>query len=721
MGEIENIGSARLRGEIEQPSTGIVEDGGQLLIKPSCLEMGAIRSKIWSVIKDLGDEANMLNQFFHQIVTESHIAEASALIDTISPVIESTPAVESKHFFLKKLFHRKKKAAQAKAKIPSTTAKEEHTAALESTPIISPEEAVDDADEMFSIIREAMDSDGWDEVKYLLEDTILLINNDTGGHAEFLDLQASLVQGPSFNLLFSRLVDDLDSLFKIYYTNEEGMSTDREDSTMTVEEVMYQALASIACFSGAFSTTEDDTPSEEARKSKSKVMFVGTHRDMVSEEEFKAKDEHLREKIENTEFYKKGIIEYASENQLMLAVDNMNGGQVEIEGIQGILEKVIEESFVKISIPAAWLVLSLYLRKKKFRTISLKECQELAGKLKINPEELQDALWFLHHRVGVLLYYPEVEAMRDTVICQMQVVFDSASNLIRNTFTFDKVGHYMSKEFREKGQFSLKDVKKAMSGHTDSLIPLEKLVMLLQHLNVLTPIPPTPSSEDGHHTPGPTYFMPCVLQSARASELKIDTSSEDPAPLMLRYECGYVPVGVFPSMITNLVSQQLEGWKLIQKGLYKNRVQFRVGENYDTITLISRPRYFEIAIIRTEMPIAASLCTHVRGVIQSTLDTITSRMNYHFSMGYKFGFECPTHPGKEHLCVLARENAKFMECLKNPKDIQAVRLEPRHKIWFTKEDETVLVAIPSPATSSFETPEGRYYEACHYTKMYPYL
>ena len=245
-----------------------------------------------------------------------------------------------------------------------------------------------------------------------------------------------------------------------------------------------------------------------------------------------------------------------------------------------------------------------------------------------------------------------------------------------------------------KGRFSLKDVKKATSGHTDSLIPLEKLVMLLQHLNVLTPIPPTGES---HRTQEPTYFMPCVLQSARASELKIHTSSNDPAPLMLRYECGYVPVGVFPSMITNLVSQQLQGWKLVEKGLRKNRVQFYVGDDYDTVILISHPRFFEIIVTRRrgfEAPTALA-CAHVRGVIQSTLDTVTSRMNYHFNMGYNFGFECPAHPGREHLCVLAREGAKHMECLQNPEDI--VELAPHHKLWFMKGgDSNVAPSVDPP-------------------------
>ncbi len=143
------------------------------------------------------------------------------------------------------------------------------------------------------------------------------------------------------------------------------------------------------------------------------------------------------------------------------------------------------------------------------------------------------------------MYYPEVESLRGTVICDMQVVFDSATNLIKNTFTFDSVGQRVSEKFRVKGQFSL-DVKTAMSDHTDALIPLEKLVKLLQHLGILTTVP-TPTSQH--------YFMPCVLKSARASLLSVHRSSTDPAPLMLHYDCGYVPVGVFPAMVTNLVSQ----------------------------------------------------------------------------------------------------------------------------------------------------------------------
>ena len=697
-GEIENIEAAYRRGEMVQPSTGVAENCGQVIVRSATASFGIISSKTWSAVKDLGEEAKMLNQFFFQMANPnpSPIEIQKEVPSVPKKPIAAVPKVSHVSTSLPQPFTNK--GIKTNQYHIAPTLLEKVFGFFGVTP------GGKNISEMFSVIEDSMKIEDWEKVKYLLEDTILLINTDTGGQGEFLDLQASLVQGPSLNLLFSRLVDHLDSLFKIYYTNEEGLSTDEEDSTMTVEEVLFQALSSIACFGSSFceadsippaqgDTTTTTTRDHLLKHSKSKVMFVGTHRDKVSAKELKRKDELLQQKLKDTEFYDKDIIEFASPDQLMVAVDNMNGNLNEVEEIRTILERVIEKNFEKIAIPAAWLMLSLHIRSKKCRTMSLADCEKLALKLRIKSDELQDALWFLHHHVGVLLYYPEVESLRGTVICEMQVVFDSATNLIKNTFTFDSVGQRASEKFREKAQFSLDDVKTAMLSHTDALIPLEKLVKLLQHLGILTTVPNSSSSQE------PTYFMPCVLKSARASLLSVERSRTDPAPLMLRYECGYVPVGVFPAMITNLVSQQMKGWKMIEEGIYKNRVQFFVGEDYDKVTLISRPRYFEIVITRSDelfLTPAHSVCADIRSVIQSTLATVTSRMNYRFTMKYKFGFECPTHPGKEHLCVLVSETARRMECLENFKKPQPVLLEPHHKVWFTNCE----IAVPKSSALS---------------------
>jgi ankyrin len=298
-------------------------------------------------------------------------------------------------------------------------------------------------------------------------------------------------------------------------------------------------------------------------------------------------------------------------------------------------------------------------------------------KLNVDPEELQEAMWFLHHCVGLLLYYPELEVLKSTVICDIQVIFDSASKLIENTFTFERFGERVCKIFKEEGVFSLSDLEKAAASHTDDLLPLQSLVKLLEHLSILTPLPLSPGVTK------PSYFMPCVLKCVRASGLAVTRSASDPAPLMLRYQCGYVPVGVFPAMITNLVSQQSKlGWKMIEEGLRKNRVQFKVGRDFDTVTLISHPRYFEIAVVRLpdfEVP-TNTLCCEVLDVVESTLGSVTSRMNYNFSMGYKFGFECPAHSTKDHICVVEDKEARRMECQQDSHVVPV--LTESHRVWF---------------------------------------
>ena len=131
-------------------------------------------------------------------------------------------------------------------------------------------------------------------------------------------------------------------------------------------------------------------------------------------------------------------------------------------------------------------------------------------------------------------------------------MFDSATNLIKNTFT-DNVSERAYEDFMEKAQFSLKDLKKATSDYTgNDLIPLDKLVKLLEHLGMLTIIPNDDCAQE------PTYFMPCVLKSARLNELQVSHGGSDPPSLVMRFDCGYVPMGLFPAMITNLVSQQWE-------------------------------------------------------------------------------------------------------------------------------------------------------------------
>ncbi len=73
--------------------------------------------------------------------------------------------------------------------------------------------------------------------------------------------------------------------------------------------------------------------------------------------------------------------------------------------------------------------------------MKLSDCEVLAGELGIDRDELQIALWFFHHVMGIHLYYKEVKELEDVVICDVKVIFDSITNLV--TGLIITVGHYM--------------------------------------------------------------------------------------------------------------------------------------------------------------------------------------------------------------------------------------------------------------------------------------
>ena len=73
------------------------------------------------------------------------------------------------------------------------------------------------------------------------------------------------------------------------------------------------------------------------------------------------------------------------------------------------MEEGIKIHFKKLSIPAAWLVLSLCLHKREERTASLGSVLQLAGNLE---KEAKLALWFLHHHADVLMYFPKLAELK---------------------------------------------------------------------------------------------------------------------------------------------------------------------------------------------------------------------------------------------------------------------------------------------------------------------
>ena len=541
---------------------------------------------------------------------------------------------------------------------------------------------LEEIEKAFAAFRKVLHTPGQGELKLLLDGTILMNMVDTGGQPAFLEMLPALTVGPALYLIFFRLNQNLKQRYQIQYVSEHNESVHLDESSYTVEEVIFQALSSIACFSCTAPKKDNMlNPSHAA-------MLMGTYKDLLGsdpETEIKAIDgalqENLRDILETENF-----LRYSSRDQLIFAIDNMTGDEGELTEVRQRLEDVIKQEFDKFHIPASWLMFNIFLRKMGNRILSLSQCHEIGSRLEV--KNTDEVLWFLHHCVGTLMHFPDVEEIKDMVICDPQVVFDSVTDLILNSFKLKQVNKAACDKFNESGQFCFKDILKIAKNSKSDSFPLPKLVKLLEYLNIIAPIKPEGPSCSGFSTTGALplspriglqsdayqeeklmYFMPAVLKHATDKELHMELKPTDPVPLMIHFKCGFVPVGVFCAAIASLVAQKDSlGWILQEPSkhksghvLCKDKATFRIDGLYD-VTLISKPRQYEIHIACISTADRAGfveICSHVVETVCNILDQVISKMRYKQYLIsspsdqtlYELGFKCPKHPSEDHLII----------------------------------------------------------------------
>ena len=419
------------------------------------------------------------------------------------------------------------------------------------------------------------------------------------------------------------------------------------------------------------------------------AILVGTHKDELKSDvkaKIKDKDDALQKNIDkilqrDISKIDMNFVHRFSVDQLIFDIDNMTGDEAELIKVRKRLQEVIEQMFLtnKFPIPASWLMFGIFLRRMGKCTMSLSQCRMIGKRL--NLTDTNGALWFLHHCVGVLMHFPEVNEIKDIVICNPQIVFDSVTNLILDSFKIKWVHDSICDKFKEDGQFRFKDIQKIAEKREGDSLPLPNLVKLLKYLNIISPIRSEGSSPQSNaYEEEVVYFMPAVLKYATEEELLMEQSPTHPVPLMICFKCGFVPVGVFCAKIASLVSQ---GWKLHNESghvLCKNRATFRISNGTYDITLISMPKWFEIHIARSACSATPDralqeICQQVLKTVCNTLDQVISKMNYEqvFSSDetpYELGFKCPIHLNDDHLAI------------NKPKDGEEAPSQSSKSLWF---------------------------------------
>ena len=588
---------------------------------------------------------------------------------------------------------------------------------------------------------------------------------DVGGQPAFLDMLPSLTIGPALYLLFTKLINDsgqvlsIDDLSKLqpvqYRTKDDDEPQDCENCTYTLQEVIFCALSSIACFGLSDKEVEKYVTKEsETQQTSSLAILFGTFADKIDTNVEGHKtlcetESNLRSLLTSTDFYKSNLVSLPNpshsdhfDGQVFFRVNNKTGNKQEITQYRKIIQELVEQRFKKYNIPTAWLGLSICLKilasNKETYKVSIEDCIELGKHFKLNRDEVKVALKFLHKYVGVVMYFPNDKQLQNLVICNPQVVFSSISELTFNVYDSSsrKMQHVdegsKQKKFEEKGVFNPMEVN--YPDVSSKIMSIHDLVHLLVHLNIAAKI--TTSINDTKHklasehtqceaSPETNkesndlldeYFFPAILKTADTSSLVADVSASAdeilPEPLCIRFDTGYMPMGFTCALSARLMAEEQFSLAPEEHTLYKNKLNLRYNGQFN-VTMISLPLRCEFQVSRHHgnkefhcqdccPEIMRIICEAINCVLKSMQRTLLSEISYNLA------FKCPMHSnlkfGYEPLAKFvhtdkSQTQLKHMECLECATTI--TDLKPEMKVWFGEVRATMFSVLCIMSTAVF--------------------
>ena len=544
----------------------------------------------------------------------------------------------------------------------------------------------------FEKLTTILQSDSPEDLKRLLEELTMINMTDVGGQPAFLDMLPALTIGPALYFLFFRLDQELGKHYPVRFCPAENKEDITLESSYCIKEVLHQCLASIACFS----CHQRASSAKKPQVASSGALLFGTYKDQVDDSKISQIEHELEKDFEETKLHEEGLLLKSSRGKMIITIDNMFGtDESEMSVIRKDIEGIIKSYFPATEIPVSWLMFRIILHLLNKPVVSLAQCVEIAKQLSM-PSPVQEALWFFHRDIGSLMYYSNIPSMENIVICDPQVIFDSISKLIIDKFKCSNraLKPREVKEFYQKGQFGLSHISDTTECQQSGYLKLNQLMDLLKDLNILAEVK---QPEEGNQAE-PKFIMPAVMKYASESELVSlsITSEKQASPLIIHFEGGFVPFGVFCAGMAHLIAHQdsmSPKWQLCNNQVRKNKVKFLIDGAFFAI-LVSRPQHITVCVERHPKARCKStlevICSAVRQTIVGTLETVISKMKYKpyetLLLSSKQPFElaftcsCLDDSHGDHVMTLTEdESGRHAMCLKS--DI-VLDLEDRHLIWF---------------------------------------
>ena len=538
-----------------------------------------------------------------------------------------------------------------------------------------------------TIFKGALKNKGLDGLREHLKNHWSLYLSNTGGQMEFQELLPVLVSGPSIIFVTFRLDRDLNKLYEIEYEvavkADDSSKLFKYTSSATPLETILQTLASF----DAVGTYDYSKQQRERVALTYKVFIIGTHRDILEKshgQEVATKiqeiDQEIQKVVTNASYYRH--IQFASRDQMIFTVNNFSESDSDFQHIRSSVQRVIDTGDFRMTTPSHWLIYSLVLRQLKSRIESYDNCFRIARDCGITShEEHKEALHFIHTKMGLIHYFPQ-DDLDQVVFLDPQALFDKVTELITDTFTFEKAGKHIEDDFK-KGVFSFSDLEKLQC--SDPLLNPLRFTKVLEHLWIAAPF-----HKDGNLK----YFLPCAIPHAdKPQEMSTQTSQPIPS-LVVSFECGYRPMGLSGALIKYLMTNEGKSsitWNLSTDGIFRDQVSFLIKPSCDKVLLKMFPTHLEVTFLpdpkdskRVHCPFK-KVCHEVWKTIQAGIERVNSDINYIRNTEPSFTFYCQVKGctvDKLHPAEVCEEKLFCSKCS------MSCDLPEGYKTWMLQGDTT---------------------------------
>ena len=508
---------------------------------------------------------------------------------------------------------------------------------------------------------------------------------DTGGQPEYIHLLPTINIYPTVTFVIHDLSKSLsDQVLVEYSQHGKHVFTPYHLSYSNLD--MIKLLMSVANDSVEQPTTYiPQLVTTPATNKNSYICLVGTHADQVALEiEFEVEKE--LEILVNKANCETAVWEN-NNGKVLFSVDNTTASSDNEDPVANVIRNRIEMLAKEKEIyelPITWMLLELEIRhvctKREKAYISFQDCVSLAKEtgLMSKEKEVKSVLLY-HHLLGVLIYFEEVPGLCDYVIVDHQWWFDKLSNIICTTFHQASFDHHAVKKLKYQGLLS-KELLQHIEWKDD--IKEEFFLSLLVRMRIIAPtFTKQKEIED--------YFIPFILPTcdSKQKELLHQYGHLHGEPLLVRFQSGLLPRGMFCSLIVELLQHSPKGWHphFSHEGVhhtFSNLITFRLHDGY-SLSLLDKVSYLEVQVRHPEADINVPVHNGVYNYLVYALTEVCIHLNFDYER-LQYGFVCQCGKGIDnHIAVVLdiTSSMRYAECSLD--SLHLVKLDCSHLFWFS--------------------------------------